>query len=371
MTEDCPEGQDDDRGAAMGTTRGKIPALQGLRVLAFVGIFLSHAIDTPSGAWGVSIFIMLSGFVMTYSYWDRAAAPENPTWKSALRFSMKKIRPLYPLHLIMLAVALIPYYLIPAILSHSRREMLKVAAKLVITIPLIQTWFPVGYEAINTVAWYLSATLFFYAVFPWILRFLKRDFGRGKMLGMILLTYSVQISFAFVTQYLPLLNKSHWSCYILPLFRLGDFFIGCCLGYCFLTRGSKRLNTACASAFEIICLLLGLAGMVCLARMDADWFMLTLVFVPSSAGIVYLLARSEGILSKVLSMKGFQAAAVFTPYAFLIHRQVLHYIEDGYMLLTGKEINAWLFIFVSMVLTLAFSKLYMLAAEKRKEGRRA
>lgn len=58
----------------MGTsmkTGGRIKALQGLRVLAFIGIFLSHAIDTPSGGWGVSIFIMLSGFVMTYAYWDK------------------------------------------------------------------------------------------------------------------------------------------------------------------------------------------------------------------------------------------------------------------------------------------------------------
>ena len=42
--------------------RGVIRSLQGLRVLAFAGIFLSHAVDSPSGTWGVSVFIMLSGF---------------------------------------------------------------------------------------------------------------------------------------------------------------------------------------------------------------------------------------------------------------------------------------------------------------------
>ena len=355
----------------MGTsmkTGGRIKALQGLRVLAFIGIFLSHAIDTPSGGWGVSIFILLSGFVMVYSYWDRASEIQNPTVKSSLLFSIKKIRPLYPLHLIMLIVALIPYYLIPAIQSHSIREMAKVAAKLVITIPLIQTWFPVGFEAINTVAWYLSAMLFLYAVFPWILKYIKKDQGIKKTVGMMLVAYMAQFAFAIASRFLPLVSNAHWSCYILPLFRLGDFFIGCCLGYCFLKRDEKQIGIAGATILEIVFLALGVCGMISNVVLDMKWLTFTLVYVPSSAGVVYVLARSEGLISKILSTKAFQIAATFTPFAFLIHRQVLHYCEDGYKLVTGKVINPVLLIIVAILLTIVFSQIYMTISKKKRGG---
>ena len=345
---------------------GMIRSLQGLRVLAFLGIYLSHAIDTPSGGWGVSLFIMLSGFVMTYSYWEKAEQFDDLTVKSAVRFSVNKIRPLYPLHLIMLTAALIPYYLLPAIQSHSMRELAKVGAKLLITIPLIQTWFPVGFEAINTVAWYLSAMLFLYAVFPWILKLLKQDRGIKNAVRMMALAYAIQFAFAFVSRFLPLLNRAHWSCYILPLFRLFDFFVGCCLGYCFLRRGDRQLGTVGATLLELLFLALGFCGMLSNAFLDMKWLTFTLVYVPSTAGLVYVLARSEGLLAKVLSAEAFQTAARLTPFAFLIHRQVLHYCEDLYKLATGRTINPVLLITAAMAFTVLFSILYMSWSKKKR-----
>lgn len=52
----------------------KIDGLQGLRAVAFIAIFISHtSVGNYSklGAWGVSIFLVLSGFVMVYSYWNK------------------------------------------------------------------------------------------------------------------------------------------------------------------------------------------------------------------------------------------------------------------------------------------------------------
>lgn len=54
--------------------RENIRAIQALRGLAFLEIFLSHS-NVPligaSGAWGVSIFMVLSGFLMVYRYYDK------------------------------------------------------------------------------------------------------------------------------------------------------------------------------------------------------------------------------------------------------------------------------------------------------------
>jgi peptidoglycan/LPS O-acetylase OafA/YrhL len=48
-----------------------------------------------------------------------------------------------------------------------------VLKRLAITIPLIQTWLPVGYQAINSVAWYLSVCVFLYFCFPCLLKHIK------------------------------------------------------------------------------------------------------------------------------------------------------------------------------------------------------
>ena len=47
----------------------------------------------------------LSGFLMTCNYYDRPRTA--PGLRSAMVFSLQKIRKLYPLHLIMMAAALL------------------------------------------------------------------------------------------------------------------------------------------------------------------------------------------------------------------------------------------------------------------------
>ena len=49
----------------------KIESLQGLRALAFLGVFASHTYLKSfrfTGAWGVSVFFMLSGFFYAFRF---------------------------------------------------------------------------------------------------------------------------------------------------------------------------------------------------------------------------------------------------------------------------------------------------------------
>lgn len=146
----------------------KIKAFQGLRAIAIVAIFISHAGIGPFGclgAWGVSVFFVLSGFLMMYNYLQRDT---DPTF--GVLFAYRKIKGLYPLHFLMMIVAML--YII--LTKTKTIETLVKAFPFHLT--LTQIWIPIPeyYATFNGVSWYLSATVFLYFCFPLILKMFRR-----------------------------------------------------------------------------------------------------------------------------------------------------------------------------------------------------
>jgi len=152
----------EDQGLSFGMEDKKINSIQALRFIAFLGIFSSHSISTYLGPWGVSVFIILSGFVMMYSYSEKSV---DSSLSGCIRFALKKISKLYPLHILMLVVAF------PLCLNYSQ-----VGLKYIYSVFLIQGWLVTAENvfAINAVAWYLSLCLFFYLLFPLIAKLIKK-----------------------------------------------------------------------------------------------------------------------------------------------------------------------------------------------------
>ena len=55
----------------MNFEKKKIDSLQALRAIAFFGIFISHCGLIDFGKLGVSVFFIMSGFLMFYNYEDK------------------------------------------------------------------------------------------------------------------------------------------------------------------------------------------------------------------------------------------------------------------------------------------------------------
>lgn len=141
-----------------------IASLQGLRALAFFGIFLSHA-KMPF-AWStlsVSIFFVLSGFLLYYR--DRINYSKMPPFFAHsslinnIIFSIKKIKKLYKLHIITM-ILVIPLCTLS----------IGTVATIFLNIVLLQCWGPLSSinVSLNGVAWYLSTIMFLYFMFPYI-----------------------------------------------------------------------------------------------------------------------------------------------------------------------------------------------------------
>ena len=318
------------------TDKKLISSLQGLRAVAFLCVVISHCGAPWLGPWAISVFVALSGFLMVCNYYDRPRTA--PGLQSAIAFSFKKIRQLYPLHLIMMAAALL--FVLKGLLAQpSARGVLSCAAQLAVSIFLLQTWIPSSrfWFCLNGVAWYLSVQAF--------------------------LVWKAGLSG----------KAAFYLTYLCPLFRAGDFTISCCAGCLYHSR--KQESTLPRSAFSLLELAAVLLAGGCLfiaakhtGVLGAVAFRYNVLFTPSAVLLVWLLAMGKGFISRLLSAKPFLWLAQLSPYGFLIHQVLIRYMEwaaDKFSL-TVQPVVWTLTVFL---LTLCLSWFYK-ALERRVRQRR-
>lgn len=145
-----------------------LPALTGIRTLLALAIILFHF--TPphlgilypfidNGYIFVGVFFLISGYVLTYNYADRAATlVKREFWLA--RFSR-----LYPVYLLVLVLSF--RMLQDEWLARSHFEFWK---GIILTPLVLQGWSPSLATFWNTVAWTLSSEVVLYAAFPWLIR---------------------------------------------------------------------------------------------------------------------------------------------------------------------------------------------------------
>jgi peptidoglycan/LPS O-acetylase OafA/YrhL len=229
--------------APINQSGGSLPALTSIRFLAAITVVVSHyselgLLNLPSrifdfvdgGRPAVSLFFVLSGFILTFTYRDQLAA------KGARPFYQARFARIYPVVLLGLALC-VPTTLY--LLNGDDRSLLmqwyalknpvylSLAASLICQLLLLNAWFP--FAAVNQ-PWNgpsdsVSCEAFFYLMFPLMLR---------KMMSMRL----ARLSFAcigfflmqglwivFLQTFLPL-SRSGFLVVGLPLTRLFEFVVG-------------------------------------------------------------------------------------------------------------------------------------------------
>lgn len=158
-----------------------LPSLTGLRWVAAFGVFAYHVRNlgyfdgnaqttlsavVGSGDTGVSLFFMLSGFVLAWS--DRTDGERAGPLRAALHFWYRRAARIWPLHLVaVLAAIVVGATLMPSIRTTS-------PAALVANVLLVNAWHAPWWQAGNPVSWSLACEAFFYLTFPFLIRPLRR-----------------------------------------------------------------------------------------------------------------------------------------------------------------------------------------------------
>ena len=198
-----------------------ISNLQGIRGYAILLIFISHCnfglnvkgINYTNwlGGFGVSLFIMLSGYLLMHNYHKRKIELKS--------YVIKKIKKFYPLHIVTLIMAF--PFAIKQLLSFDFKAWLG----LLCNILLVQSWIPNSgvYFSYNAVAWYLSITIFFIFMAPVVVKFWNSVESSVRIIA--ILTGLIVIDIVWCAVFNNCSN-AHWLIYIFPLIRMNGYLFG-------------------------------------------------------------------------------------------------------------------------------------------------
>ena len=273
--------------------QNKILVFQGLRGWAIFLVFLSHCehlynVDGINrfkafGGAGVSLFILLSGFLLAKKYIGSGLKTD-----SSLVLYKKRWSQFYKIHFITLLMA------IPFSFTLLRIDFFKWFVIFFTNLTLIQTLFPFSslYFSLNAVSWFLSIVMFFAVLTP-VARFIWARLNCEKAICLLI---SVNV-FEFILCYIATdLSIVHWIVYVNPFVRFLDFLIGGCLFVLsfssiednfFLTRLTNKQFTTVSFLLFLVVLLLS-------TFWDNEYFATAIWTIPSSLIILALYSINGG-----------------------------------------------------------------------------
>ena len=340
----------------------KIGSLDIIRAISFLLICLHHSklkLFASSGYYGVSVFLILSGFLLTYNYYNRQI-------DNSIKFAISKIKNIYYVHIICM-VMMIPFLLF----GDSKLNILNVVLSIVSNILLIQEWFPLNVVSINGVSWFVSVLFFSYLLFPYVLKTIKKKFSINKAILFIVLLYVVQIIASIIDHRLEsvlfegILIKNNWSfwfIYEFALVRSIDFLIGCLLGYIFINKEFN--NDKDYTIYEIIIILLQIVVMYISAVNKHVSWRYSVIFTPFIVLLIYVFALNNGKISGLYDNGFIKYFSKVSRIGFLIHNVVFRYLSSMTVLLFSRAIEdsygPFIKILIGIPVTLLLCKIYEL-----------
>ena len=230
----------------------ELTGLTGLRFLAALYVFAFHiylrfslaflpsvAVTIISmGAIGVTLFFVLSGFILTYAHLKDFPAATLPTAQYYGRFLLKRIARIYPAYLVGLLLCTgVSHYLqdfpapFPLVVSLDVTMLQSYVPSLALL------WYGCG-------AWSVSTEFFFYLLFPFLLPLLLRVPNKAlpALLGLVVVASTVPGLYAAR----PLTALPFAATYVFPPCRFPEFVSGVLLGLLVLRRNFQVSEGATA-----------------------------------------------------------------------------------------------------------------------------
>ena len=304
-----------------------IKALTSLRFIAALMVMLCHltllgrsesaALQQLYRDWlaegyiGVTFFFVLSGFILTHAYNERIRLQRV----SHARFMWHRIARLYPIHLLTFALSLPLVWAGAKALSSEQ-----IIVGLISNALLLQAYIPDNliYFSANHPSWSLSVELFFYALFPLLVRL-----GSRQLLALLALVVAWHLGLLWHEEDLMANNSWQFLAYIFPPARLGDFIVGILVHR---LRAHAPLRAAQASWAQAVALV-ALPCLVAWGRDAVSPILRTdLFYLPAMAWAVYAFSFDNGILGRRLCAPWAVYLGEISFSVYMIHQLLIRYL---------------------------------------------
>jgi peptidoglycan/LPS O-acetylase OafA/YrhL len=337
----------------------EILALTGLRFIAAFYVFVFHIhIRWPvtdakilknilgQGAIGMSLFFILSGFVLAYRYADG-----RTPFKSYLVNRFARIYPIYAVA----ALVTLPWIGL-SFGDGSISDIGKVAVQgillVIANVFLIQAWFPQFFDYWNDGgSWSISVEAFCYVLLPFLLPLLIR-LSPKRLLLVVVICYALAVMPGLVGFVFP--DAPRGVYYSMPIYRLPEFLIGVCSylafrnGWCGMFKQSHQ-----GSILVAVIIYLGIFGPKVPNYVGHNW-----VVVPFIAFMIVTLSSGKGILASFLSTSVFvwlgKISYCFYSFQALVILSLISY-HDRIVVVMPQLINNKLFLGFALLILLAIS----------------
>jgi peptidoglycan/LPS O-acetylase OafA/YrhL len=365
--------------------REDIPALTGLRFVAAFSVLMAHGVstilanhETPTGAvfwlkqasgFGMTLFFVLSGFVIHYNYADLVT-------KVRLRgigaFLWARFARLYPLYLLMMLVfILVSSRHLDFWRGHPERFSSTVQA-LPYFLLSVQSWI---YKVIDgnalvsaiggasPLTWSISTEWFFYLAYPVIVWPILRARTPWLTVAAMVLWCALWIMLASgLFDRTPQIDawagerfgptagvKDHpqdsfirWLLYISPYLRIGEFILGALVAQLYIQLRSRKVSDA-GNVVGFIAFLIAAASILPITFLEyspdipANIFRrlnMNFALAPTAALLIFCAARYRGPASRLLTLAPVIALGEASYSIYMVHYVVLKIAES----LTGSAV---------------------------------
>lgn len=236
---------------------------------------------------GVSFFYLLSGFVMMFAYGKKANIHLSSYFQA--RFAR-----VYPVYLLALLLVLIHY-----VLNHQEIDY----SGLLLNAFAIQAWIPAKAISFNSPAWSLAVEFFFYAIFPFVLKYMyKKEIFYKSAIAIILFWIISQLVFNLMyhsSMYTGVDSNMHNFLYYFPLMHVSSFLVGTLAGYYFLNINRQVQRNYDAALLAIIALFIVILKYP--TGLNYHNGLLAIMFVP----FIILLSLNNGWMTKIFNLPAF------------------------------------------------------------------
>lgn len=337
------------------STKNEILPLTGLRFIAALYVFLFHfELSWPfspvgvvghviaQGAVGMSVFFVLSGFLLAYQYSGR--------YEDKKSYFVRRLARIYPIY-ILAALITLPW-IFGSQAGAAKLSAWDTAVLVVTNIFALQAWVPSYFKFWNNGgSWSISVEIFCYAMLPFIAPWMAR-LSNKKLAAFAAILCLCSVAPGQLGRVWPDLSFAFF--YALPAFRLPEFLLGVC-GFLAVQRGFRlpypNLVVVIALLSFVVLINLRRFG---LPYIGYNWFVLPVVVV-----LVVGLRQSDGRISRLLASEWFvwlgKISYCFYSFQVLVLLLLVTFRNDLIEVFPLLEIN-WL------LCALAFFVLVVLSA---------